>query len=87
MDDFFKLPYLHKEELIEGFPDAIVKDVNDFVLSTRSSGSSGKFVTIAVSEEAIYKDTLQTVRQFNMQSGGNIDLKTLFYIFILALGG
>ena len=53
-DDFYKLPYLRKEELIEGFPGEIVKDVNDFVLSTRSSGSSGKFVTIAVSEEAIY---------------------------------
>lgn len=81
-DDFFKLPYLHKEELIEGFPDEIVKDVNDFVLSTRSSGSSGKFVTIAVSEEAIYKDTLQTVRQFNMQSGGKYRPEdTILYIY------
>ena len=70
-DDFYKLPFLTKEELIEGFPDKIVKNVDDFMLSTRSSGSSGKFVTIAVSEEAIYKDTLQTIRQFYMQSGGN----------------
>ena len=68
-EDFYKLPYLTKEELISGFPDMIVKDTNDFMLSTRSSGSSGKFVTIAVSEEAIYKDTLQTIRQFYMQSG------------------
>ena len=68
-DDFYRLPYLTKEELIEGFPDMIVKDTNDFMLSTRSSGSSGKFVTIAVSEEAIYIDTLQTIRQFYMQSG------------------
>ena len=69
-DDFYKLPYLYKEELIEGFPDKIVKNVDDFILSTRSSGSSGKFVTIAVSLEAIYIDTLQTIRQFYMQSGG-----------------
>ncbi len=81
-DDFFKLPYLYKEELIEGFPNEIVKDVNDFVLSTRSSGSSGEFVTIAVSEEAIYKDTLQTIRQFNMQSGGRYCAEdTILYIY------
>lgn len=80
--DFYKLPYLRKEELIEGFPDEIVKDVNDFVLSTRSSGSSGKFVTIAVSEEAIYKDTLQAIRQFNMQSGGKYCAEdTILYIY------
>lgn len=69
-EDFYKLPYLHKEELIEGFPEAIVKNIDDFMLSTRSSGSSGKFVTLAVSQEAIYKDTLQTIRQFYMQSNG-----------------
>lgn len=81
-DDFFKLPFLHKEELIEGFPSEIVKEVDDFVLSTRSSGSSGKFVTIAVSEEAIYKDTLQTIRQFNMQSGGKYKPEdTILYIY------
>lgn len=81
-DDFYKLPYLRKEELIEGFPGEIVKDVNDFVLSTRSSGSSGKFVTIAVSEEAIYKDTLQTIRQFNMQSGKKYRADdTILYIY------
>lgn len=81
-DDFYKLPYLRKEELIEGFPGKIVKDVDDFVLSTRSSGSSGKFVTIAVSEDAIYKDTLQTVRQFNMQSGQNYKPEdTILYIY------
>lgn len=81
-EDFFKLPYLTKEELIEGFPDQIVKDVNDFVLSTRSSGSSGKFVTIAISEEAIYKDTIQTIRQFNMQSGKKYCAEdTILYIY------
>lgn len=81
-DDFYKLPYLYKEELIEGFPNEIVKNVEEFVLSTRSSGSSGKFVTIAVSEEAIYKDTLQTIRQFKMQSGGKYCAEdTILYIY------
>lgn len=81
-DDFFKLPFLCKEELIEGFPNEIVRDIDEFMLSTRSSGSSGKFVTIAVSEEAIYKDTLQTIRQFNMQSGGEYRAEdTILYIY------
>jgi len=81
-EDFFKLPYLKKEELIQGFPEAIVKNIDDFILSTRSSGSSGKFVTIAVSEEAIYKDTLQTIRQFYNQSGGNYnDDDTILFIY------
>lgn len=81
-DDFYKLPYLHKEELISGFPDKIAKDRNDFLLSTRSSGSSGKFVTIAVSLEAIYKDTLQTIRQFYMQSGGKYNADdTILFIY------
>ena len=79
-DDFYNLPYLYKDELIDGFPNEIVKNEEDFFLSTRSSGSSGKFVTIAVSEEAIYKDTLQTIRQFYMQSGKKYspDDKVLF---------
>ena len=81
-DDFYNLPYLRKEELIEGFPNEIVKNIDDFMISTRSSGSSGKFVTIAVSEEAIYKDTIQTVRQFKMQSGGKYNEDdTILYIY------
>lgn len=81
-EDFYKLPYLRKEELIEGFPGEIVKNVDDFMLSTRSSGSSGKFVTIAVSEEAIYKDTLQTIRQFYMQSGKKYNADdTILFIY------
>lgn len=81
-DDFYKLPYLTKDELIEGFPKEIVKKLDDFVLSTRSSGSSGKFVTIAVSQEAIYKDSLQTVRQFYNQSGGKYCADdTILYIY------
>lgn len=68
-DDYDKLPILTKEELINGFPNDIVKDVEDFNISTRSSGSSGKFVTIAVSPQAIYTDTIQGFRQYYMQSG------------------
>ena len=68
--DFEKLPFLYKEELIENFPHGIVKDLNSFMLSTRSSGSSGKFVTLAVNLDAIYQDTLQGIRQFIKQSNG-----------------
>lgn len=67
-EDFEKLPILYKEELIEGFPNQIVKDVNDFKYSTRSSGSSAKFVTIALDLDSIYTDTLQGIRQFIRQS-------------------
>ena len=69
-DDFYKLPLLYKEELINGFPNEIVKDVADFKFSTRSSGSSGKFLTLAVNLDAIYTDTLQGIRQFIQQSNG-----------------
>ncbi len=81
-DDFYNLPYLTKDELIDGFPNQIVKDLDDFFLSTRSSGSSGRFVTIAVSQEAIYKDTLQTIRQFYNQSGKKYCADdTILYIY------
>lgn len=70
-EDFEKLPLLYKEELIEGFPNEIAKKVEDFNLSTRSSGSSGKFVTLSLSLEAIYTDTIQGVRQLILQSGHN----------------
>lgn len=67
-EDYEKLPILTKDELINGFPNEIVKDIKDFELSTRSSGSSGKFVTLAVSQDAIYKDTIQGFRQYYVQS-------------------
>lgn len=69
--DFEKLPILYKEELIEGFPNEIAKSVEDFNLSTRSSGSSGKFVTLSLSLDAIYTDTIQGVRQFLLQNANN----------------
>ncbi|WP_321835578.1 phenylacetate--CoA ligase family protein [Clostridium butyricum] len=67
-EDFEKLPLLYKEELIEGFPDKIVTDVENFKYSTRSSGSSAKFVTLAIDFDSIYTDTLQGIRQFIRQS-------------------
>lgn len=66
--DYNRLPILTKEELINGFPSEIVKNIDDFNLSTRSSGSSGKFVTLAVSKDAIYTDTIQGFRQYYLQS-------------------
>ncbi|MBW2996183.1 hypothetical protein KY332_02665 [Candidatus Woesearchaeota archaeon] len=69
--DFQKLPILTKEELISGFPEKTISKKHSTEFTTRSSGSTGKFVTIAVSSEAIYMDTLQGARQFYFQSGGN----------------
>ena len=69
--DFESLPFIYKDELIDNFPDKVVKDINDFKYSTRSSGSSGKFVTIALDLDAIYIDTVQGIRQFIWQSENN----------------
>lgn len=66
--DFERLPILYKDELIDGFPSQIVKNLDDYKYSTRSSGSGGRFVTVAVDLNAIYIDTLQGIRQFLFQS-------------------
>ncbi len=71
-DDFEKLPILYKDELIEGFPDKTVSSNHDLEFTTRSTGSSGRFVTLAVSRNAIYEDTLQGARQVEFQSGGSV---------------
>jgi len=75
--DFESLPILKKEELIEAFPEKSISNKHTFEFTTRSSGSSGKFVTIAVSPEAVYRDTIQGARQFYFQSGGNYKPKDL----------
>jgi len=67
--DFEKLPILTKEEIIEAFPHKSVSIKHNLDFTTRSSGSSGKFVTIVVSPEAVYRDTMQGARQFYFQSG------------------
>lgn len=72
-EDFQRLPVLEKTELIAGFPDKTISNLHDTEFTTRSSGSSGQFVTLAVSPEAIYIDTIQGARQFYFQSGGNYD--------------
>lgn len=72
-EDFQKLPILTKEELIEGFPEKTISKDYGTEFTTRSSGSSGRFVTIAVSPTAIYIDTIQGARQFHFQSGENYD--------------
>lgn len=76
-NDFERLPILNKEEIIEAFPDKSISKKYNFKFTTRSSGSSGKFVTIAVSPQAIYRDTLQGARQFLFQSGGKYKEKDL----------
>lgn len=68
--DFEALPILTKEEVIECFPKKSVSTKHSLEFTTRSSGSSGKFVTIAVSPDAVYRDTIQGARQFYFQSGG-----------------
>jgi phenylacetate-CoA ligase len=69
--DFDKLPILYKDELIDGFPERILSSGHDMEFTTRSSGSSGRFVTLAVSRGAIYEDTIQGARQMVFQSGGS----------------
>lgn len=72
-EDYHRLPCVTKDELIEAFPNRCVNP--DFNLSdlfaTRSSGSSGKTLRILVDPNAIISDTIQGVRQFWLQTGGN----------------
>lgn len=75
--DFEALPILTKDEIITSFPDKSVSSEHNLEFTTRSSGSSGKFVTLAVSPDAVYRDTIQGARQFYFQSGGNYYPKDL----------
>ena len=71
-DDFYRLPIITKDELIEAFPHSCV-DYSRFnesdLFATRSTGSSGRTVKIRVDFDAIVRDTLQGVRQYYLQSG------------------
>lgn len=72
-EDYHRLPCVTKDELIDAFPNRCVNP--DFYLSdlftTRSSGSSGKTLRIVVDPKAIIIDTIQGIRQFWLQTGGN----------------
>jgi phenylacetate-CoA ligase len=72
-DDYHALPLTTKDELIEAFPNKCVNSDYDFaeLFPTRSSGSSGKTLLIRVDPQAIITDTLQGLRQFELQTGGN----------------
>jgi phenylacetate-CoA ligase len=83
-DDIQKIPVITKPELVAAFPDHCVnKRYNpEHLFPTRSSGSSGQTLLIRVDYDAIITDTIQGVRQFAMQSGGNYgpeDLLTHVY--------
>jgi len=72
-DDIQKIPVITKPELVAAFPDQCVnrKYNPDDLFPTRSSGSSGQTLLIRVDYDAVITDTIQGVRQFAMQSGGN----------------
>ena len=66
--DFESLPIIYKEEIIKGFPDEIVANRSSYTHTVRSSGTQGQFVTIGVSDEAFYRDTILGIRQFKYQN-------------------
>ncbi|MEK6934546.1 MAG: hypothetical protein AABW46_01580 [Nanoarchaeota archaeon] len=72
-EDFYRLPIVSKEGLLEAGLDNTtnVSFPKDDLYLTRSSGSTGKVLRIAVNEEAILVDTLQGIRQFWLQSEGH----------------
>jgi phenylacetate-CoA ligase len=74
-DDFNKLPSLTKDELIKAWPNQCIADGYDTEFMTTSSGSSGRFVYIAVDENAVHVDTLQGIRQLQIQTNGNFNEK------------
>ncbi len=71
--DIQKIPVITKPELVAAFPDQCVNKrfKSESLFPTRSSGSSGQTLLIRVDYDAILTDTIQGVRQFAMQSGGN----------------
>jgi len=83
-EDIQKIPVITKPELVAAFPDQCVNKnyKSEDLFPTRSSGSSGQTLLIRVDYDAILTDTIQGVRQFAMQSGGNYqetDLLTHVY--------
>ncbi len=74
-NDYHQLPCVTKDELIAAWPEGCINRDYDpkELFYTRSSGSSGKTLQIAVDSEAILIDTLQGIRQFWLQTGGSYD--------------
>jgi phenylacetate-CoA ligase len=80
--DFDNLPFLTKDELIAAWPDASISSKHDAEFMTMSSGSSGRFVYLAVSENGVHYENLQMARQNIVQSAGRLGPShaTLFII-------
>src|SRR3989338_4102966 len=76
-NDFKKIPVVTKEELIEAWPNNLVSKLHNTEFTTRSSGSSGKFVTVAVDKKAVIFDTIIGIRQLNMQSLNKVNPQDL----------
>lgn len=81
-EDFERIPFLTKEELIAGWPSEVIARGYDTEFTTRSSGSSGKFVTIAVDKKSVMIDTIMGCRQLEYQSSNRITPRdTTLYIY------
>jgi phenylacetate-CoA ligase len=72
-DDFKKLPVIRKEDLISAFPhDIVSNNVNhEECYGLRTSGSSGKPVTIILNDDRARLDTAERLRQFETMMGGD----------------
>ncbi|MGY3133949.1 phenylacetate-CoA ligase [Bradyrhizobium sp. USDA 4501] len=70
--DFERLPFLTKDDLIAGWPDNSVSSLHNVEFMTTSSGSSGRFVYLAVSENGVHFENLQMARQNIFQSSGQL---------------
>ncbi len=75
--DFEALPLVTKEELIDAWPDGAIAKGHTTEFTTRSSGSSGKFVTLAVDKKAVMLDTIMGCRQVEYQSGNQVGPRDL----------
>lgn len=69
-DDFHKLPIVTKDHLRESFPQVVGKTFNpDKLYGVRTSGSSGKPLTIVLDDHRAHRDTLIRIRQFELLAG------------------
>jgi len=70
-DAFQRLPIVRKEQLLDSGLESRINTrfKKEDLFFTRSSGSTGKVLRIAVDKDAILVDTLQGINQFHLQSG------------------